>query len=276
MECRNSEHTESQRSSFSRRMQCTVQWKSGDAHDDLSTTNTELTVRDESQARVLQRGTGATTSSQFGTQRNPPQRELALTSLQRNRIMKTFRIAGVATVALLAACTAETATGPGQSAPRASATTAKSGQAQSSHDEGRPFAGRCSTALTALSPLPNDGPNVLRLRIDYDCQLLHLGRTTAVAQQTVIFTGPTTAIAWNSTTYTAANGDRLFATWSGTSTSTGADVVFSGRELYSGGTGRFSAASGSAWIAGTASFADFKGEFTTAGTLRYGAAALTP
>ena len=39
-----------------------------------------------------------------------------------------------------------------------------------------------------------DPPNYLRLRIEYICQLQHLGRTTAVATQLVIFTGPTTAI----------------------------------------------------------------------------------
>jgi hypothetical protein len=133
----------------------------------------------------------------------------------------------------------------------------------------RPFRGGCDTRLTVLPPLPGDLPNVLRLHIEYDCQLTHLGKSTAVAEQVVTFTGPTTAIASNTTVYTAANGDQLFATWSGTSTTVGADVTFSGPETYTGGTGRFAGASGSSWIAGTASFVTNTGQFTSVGTLAY-------
>src|SRR5437762_5936074 len=94
----------------------------------------------------------------------------------------------------------------------------------------RPFGGRCDTEITFLSPLPGDSPNLLRLHIDYVCQLQHLGRTSASAEQIVIFTSPTTTTASNTTTYTAANGDQLFAHWTGTSTSSGPDITFSGPE----------------------------------------------
>jgi hypothetical protein len=70
----------------------------------------------------------------------------------------------------------------------------------------------------------------------------------------VIFTSATTATASNTTTYTAANGDQLFAEWTGTSTSVGPAITFSGLQTYAGGTGRFPDASGSAQILGTASF----------------------
>jgi hydroxyethylthiazole kinase-like sugar kinase family protein len=123
--------------------------------------------------------------------------------------------------------------------------------------------------LTIRPPLATDPPNVLRLHIEYVCQLEHLGRATAVAEQVVIFTGPTTAIASNTTIYTAANGDQLFATWTGTSTTIGPDAAFSGPETYAGGTGRFVDASGSAWISGTASFVTNTGQFTVEGTLGY-------
>jgi hypothetical protein len=136
-------------------------------------------------------------------------------------------------------------------------------------DPTRPFGSRCETAITFLSPLPGDPPNLLRLHIDYVCQLQHLGRTTGSAEQIVIFTSPTTTTASNTTTYTAANGDHLFAHWTGTSTSSGPDITFSGPEIYAGGTGRFADASGSAWISGTASFVTNTGRFTAAGTLSY-------
>ena len=132
----------------------------------------------------------------------------------------------------------------------------------------RPFDGRCDTEIT-LQPLPGDPPNVLRMHIDYVCQLQHLGRTTATAEQVVIFTSPTTQTASNTTVYTAANGDQLFSEWSGTSTSIGPDVTFSGPATFSGGTGRFVNASGSAFISGTASFVTNTGQFTQEGMLSY-------
>jgi hypothetical protein len=132
-----------------------------------------------------------------------------------------------------------------------------------------PFGGRCDTDITILQPLVGDPPNLLRLHIEYVCQLQHLGRTTAIAEQIVTFTGPATAIASNTTMYTAANGDQLFASWSGTSTNDGPAVTFSGLELYVGGTGRFADASGSSFISGTASFVTNTGQFTSEGTLSY-------
>jgi hypothetical protein len=133
----------------------------------------------------------------------------------------------------------------------------------------RPFNGRCDTEITLLPPLPGDPPNLLRMHIDYVCQLQHLGRTTATAEQVVIFTSPTTQTASNTTIYTAANGDQLFSQWSGTSTSIGPDVTFSGPATFSGGTGRFVNASGSAFISGTASFVTGTGQFTQEGRLSY-------
>jgi len=133
----------------------------------------------------------------------------------------------------------------------------------------RPFDGRCDTEITLVPPLPGDPTNFLRMHIEYVCQLQHLGRTTATAEQLVIFTSPTTQTASNTTIYTAANGDQLFSEWSGTSTSTGPDVAFSGPATFSGGTGRFTNASGSAFISGTASFVSNTGQFTQQGTLRY-------
>ena len=133
----------------------------------------------------------------------------------------------------LAACSEYSPTTPTAAAlaDRSAPATATAAALKSSS---RPFGGRCDTAFT-FHPLAGDPPNLLRLHIAYVCQLQHLGRTTAIAEQIVTFTGPTTAIASNTTTYTAANGDQLFASWTGTSVSEGPVATFSGTELYAGG-----------------------------------------
>ena len=176
----------------------------------------------------------------------------------------TRRIILAATCLLLPACSTNQPT-----APSSAALVDASGAAMSQSVQSRPFGGHCDTDITILPPLPGDPVNLLRLHIQDICQLQHLGRTTAIAEQTVTFTGPTMAIASNTTTYTAANGDQLFATWNGTSVSDGPLVTFSGPERYVGGTGRFSGATGASAITGTASFVTNTGQFTSAGTLTY-------
>jgi len=135
----------------------------------------------------------------------------------------------------------------------------------------RPFGGRCETEFTFLAPLPSDPPNVQRVHIAYICQLQHLGRTTGSADQIVVFTSPTTLNASNTTTYTAANGDQLEASWTGTGTFDAATltVTFAGPETYTGGTGRFANASGSTMLVGSASLVTGSGAFTTTGALNY-------
>ncbi len=137
----------------------------------------------------------------------------------------------------------------------------------------RPFDGRCDTQIVFAMSREDDPPGSMRQHITYVCQLPHLGRTTAVADQLLIFTSPTDVFGSNSTVYTAANGDKLYATWTGTGV-TGADlnVVFSGPETYAGGTGRFVNASGSSHISGTASLTGappFAGQFLLVGMLNY-------
>ena len=165
---------------------------------------------------------------------------------------------------LLAACSDNNLT-----APTAAMLSSLTPAASHSADHERPFSGRCDTDISISPPVAGDAPNVLRLRIEYVCQLAHLGRTTAVAEQIVTFTSLTTAIASNTTIYTAANGDHLFVTWTGTASSSGADNTFSGPETITGGTRRFAGATGSTWVTGTASFATMTGQFTSVGTIKY-------
>ena len=166
--------------------------------------------------------------------------------------------------ALLAGCADAPPTEPSSTAPAGA-----SRLASAVHE--RPFGGRCETTITLLPPLPGDPGNLQRMHIDYVCRLRHLGRTTASAEQVVTATGPTTQVASNTTVYTAANGDQLFATWTGTSTLDPATltVAFSGPETYTGGTGRFADASGSAFVSGTAELLAGTGRFTSEGTIRY-------
>ena len=82
----------------------------------------------------------------------------------------------------------------------------------------RPYRGSCSTVIMPLTP-PGVFPQ--QLHIDYECTLAHLGRTTAVVTQTVTPAAPPAdsvvpLLVQNKTTYTAANGDQLFATFTGT------------------------------------------------------------
>jgi hypothetical protein len=177
--------------------------------------------------------------------------------------MKYTHAVCLAAIPLLSACS-DNLTAP-TSAMLASLTPAASHGAE--HE--RPFGGRCDTDITISPPVAGDAPNVLRLHIEYVCQLAHLGRTTAIAEQIVTFTGANTAISSNTTTYTAANGDQLFVSWAGTATSSGPDNTFSGPETITGGTGRFAGATGSTWVSGTASFATMTGQFTSVGTISY-------
>jgi hypothetical protein len=134
----------------------------------------------------------------------------------------------------------------------------------------RPAGGRCEFSFVRLPPTPDQPPNVTRFHLDLLCHLRHLGRTVGSAEQTVTFTPPATNALTITITYTAANGDQLFATFSGTASFTDpTTIVASGTERYTGGTGRFAGASGSAALAGSASFVTSTGFYETRGQLRY-------
>ena len=85
-------------------------------------------------------------------------------------------------------------------------------------------------------------------------QASHLGRATLVSQDCIVFTSPTSPnFNFSSSTLVlqAANGDQLFATYSGTATpQAGGALLLSGQFILNGGTGRFASATGTGTIDG--------------------------
>ena len=157
-------------------------------------------------------------------------------------------------LALATACAADGPTGPPLFADKAANAVAAP-----------PAGGRCVTAFNVVG---GDATS-FTLAITAVCNLKHLGRTTLVASETVSLIDGALV---NSSTYTAANGDKLTSTFAGQVTSPpGPDVVFIGTETYTGGTGRFHGASGSSAIDGTATLSGTSGtgQYTTNGVIKY-------
>jgi hypothetical protein len=88
-------------------------------------------------------------------------------------------------------------------------------------------------------------PATLAFTADTTGRIAHLGRTTAHLEGVVTPTGPLTFTVAGTTTAVAANGDKLFATFSGSGTNDGSGNS-EGPEVtaITGGTGRFENASG--------------------------------
>lgn len=131
----------------------------------------------------------------------------------------------------------------------------------------RDLRGRCATTFTFTSP---PGP-AQQLHIDGNCVYAPIGRLTLSSEHTVVFNPDGSSTMTNTSTYTAPNGDQIFATFLGTGDAPDAagNVCFEGTETYTGGTGRFTGATGSADISGCASLPTQTGFFVAEGTIRY-------
>lgn len=127
----------------------------------------------------------------------------------------------------------------------------------------RPFKGSCELQFEVL------GLNfpILRQRDWGVCQLTHLGRT----QFDGILEINLLAGTQNGTrTLTAANGDELYATVAGTSAPIGPGLIaFSATLTFTGGTGRFASASGSALAEGVANQMTKTSSVSLSGSIRY-------
>jgi hypothetical protein len=104
----------------------------------------------------------------------------------------------------------------------------------------RPIEGECNLTFEILEV----NPPILRQRDYGTCQLSHLGRTgfDGILEINVVLGTQT-----GTRTFTAANGDELYATVAGTGAPIGPGLIgFSATFTFTGGTGRFANASGTA------------------------------
>jgi hypothetical protein len=110
-----------------------------------------------------------------------------------------------------------------------------------------PIEGRCELTFNA-PPLPL--PPVHHQIDTGTCWFSHLGRTALYGEQDIVFAAGTQS---GTRTFTAANGDVLYATHAGTSAPIGPGLVsFVTTITIVGGTGRFANATGQMTGAGTA------------------------
>jgi hypothetical protein len=125
----------------------------------------------------------------------------------------------------------------------------------------RPFKGSYSTSSQILQPAP-----FLKTRITGTGNATHLGNGTFVAISTVDFTTQPPFHLSGTATFTGANGDEFYTTFTGTASPTGTgylDII--NVHTITGGTGRFQNATGGftgytiAFPGHTEAYIDYKG-----------------
>ena len=103
-----------------------------------------------------------------------------------------------------------------------------------------PFKGSYQTTAQILT-----GPPIMQQQISGTGNSSHLGKSSFVATSTINFTTPPPFILGGTAVFTAANGDQIYTSFTGTATptGTGANEVEIHHTIV-GGTGRFNSASG--------------------------------
>lgn len=168
----------------------------------------------------------------------------------------------VSTAIIAGFCLAACAPSDTPSAPQFGAASSKS--SNSATNQTRPWSGRCEGTAGQVDPTT--------IHIVADCNITHLGRSAVDGTEVVVpnatgFTVSATNI------YTAADGDQLYTHSVGTAQFKAdySGVTFSGIETVTGGTGRFTNATGSATRVGGTQFSDGEGYWVNIGTLAYSA-----
>jgi hypothetical protein len=128
----------------------------------------------------------------------------------------------------------------------------------------RSFAGRCEVTVTETA-LSNDR---VRLTGQGTCELTHLGRSAYAVEQ---IADPVQGVLTGTATFTAANGDELRATLTGPFAAGASLDAFQSTVTFTGGTGRFLAATGSANFTRGTGLVD-----TYTGFINYDASGKTP
>jgi hypothetical protein len=131
-------------------------------------------------------------------------------------------------------------------------------------DVERPFTGSCTTTF---GPTPFPLPPIHHQIDTGSCQLTHLGKTDFYGEQDINFAAGTQS-GWRR--WTAANGDELHLTHTGTSGLIAPGMIgFSAQMTIVGGTGRFAGATGSARGTGVANLAARSTSVTLEGWIKY-------
>ena len=132
-------------------------------------------------------------------------------------------------------------------------------------EQDRPFKGSYTTSSEILQPAP-----ILKTRITGTGQVSQLGKSSFTALSTLNFTTQPPFILGGTATFTAANGDEIYTSFTGTSTPAGEgmlNVVMT--HTITGGSGRFQNASGS-FVGHTIAFPGHsEGYIEHEGTIRY-------
>lgn len=160
----------------------------------------------------------------------------------------------LALAVLLAGCSTETLTGPGDGAgaPAFGAVAV-------------PFSAHCEMVIQPAVPI---GPGLISQVDSGECrQVTHMGRATLWSDKVINIPAGTQATA---VTFTAANGDVLHGSGTGTNTMIAPGrVAFTATITFSGGSGRFANATGEATITGEADLAAGRSRMSTQGSIRY-------
>lgn len=176
------------------------------------------------------------------------------------------RNAGVLALVLLAGC-ADQPTGlvAGGLAP---SDLALQSVATHALDVARPIRGHCETTFNP-PPLP---PPPVHTQTDIGtCTLSHLGLSAFRSVKEINFMAGTQTT--TDASFTAANGDVLWAVGSGTSAPAGpGQTAFSATLTLTGGTGRFADARGEVAVTGVATFATTSAVLDLTGWVAYGPA----
>lgn len=156
-------------------------------------------------------------------------------------------------VLVLASCSADTLTDPVQSI-----------DVQEKLRLDSPFSARCDLAI---QPGEVVGPGLIHQLDIGECQATHLGRAAYVSDKVINVVAGTQTLEG---TYTAANGDVLRSTGTGTSVLIAPGrVAFTASITFTGGTGRFANATGAATIIGEADLTSARSRMTATGSLSY-------
>jgi predicted small lipoprotein YifL len=173
--------------------------------------------------------------------------------------MRTVRTPTVLLVLALAGCGADGPTAPVPDMP----TLDRAAAAHRAAPE-RPIKGKCEAETIEVEPI---APGVVRRVSVGTCQLSHLGRTQLLS---VAITNLVTFEQTGEHTFTAANGDQLHATSAGAGTfAPPATLHFTGVTTITGGTGRFTNATGVMEVLGISDLAAGSTSLTYDGWIAY-------